>query len=153
MFCPNCGANNPDTATVCPQCNQPIPQFASTPAPEAQSPTGTPEVPGSPPVPVAKTADVPNYLVHSIILSVCSLVCCGLTCGFGFPAFALAIVALILSAQVNSKLGANDIAGAQAASKNAKLLNWIAFGLLVAAVLVYCLLLFFGAISNYWERR
>jgi len=81
------------------------------------------------------------------------MVCCALTCGFGFPAFALAIVALIFSAQVNSKLSANDLAGAQAASKNAKLFNWIALGLLLAGVLLYCLLLFFGAISNYWERH
>jgi len=157
VFCPNCGANNPDTATVCAQCNQPIPQFSSTPptppAHEATPQASVPGVPGVQSTPTPRPPDVPNYLVHSIILAVCSMVCCALTCGFGFPAFALAIVALIFSAQVNSKLSANDLAGAQAASKNAKLFNWIALGLLLAGVLLYCLLLFFGAISNYWERH
>ena len=79
--------------------------------------------------------------------------CCGLTCGVGLIPLVLAIIALIFSAQVNSKLGANDVAGAQSASKTAKLFNWIALGVLVGVVVVYGLLVFFGAISNYWEHR
>jgi hypothetical protein len=153
VFCPNCGANNPDTAVVCTQCNQPIPQFSSTPQPPQPPQAPPPVAPAAPGAPAPRIADVPNHLVQSIILSVFSLTCCGLTCGFGFPAFILAIIALIYSTQVNTKLGMNDVVGAQAASKNAKLFNWISLGLLSAAILVYCLLLFFGAISNYWEHR
>lgn len=44
------------------------------------------------------------------------------------------IVAIIYAAQVNSKLHTGDIAGAQAASKNAKMWCWIALG---AAALVW----------------
>ena len=49
-------------------------------------------------------------LVHSIIATLC---CC---MPFG-------IVALVYSAQVNSKLAAGDVAGAQAASASAK--TWV----------------------------
>ncbi len=154
MFCPNCGANNADTATVCIQCNQPIPQFSSPPEPPPPMPPApVPAAPVTPSAPPPTIASVPNYLVHSIIQTVVSLMCCGLTCGVGLIPLVLAIIALIFSAQVNSKLGANDVAGAQSASKTAKLFNWIALGVLVGVVVVYGLLVFFGAISNYWEHR
>jgi len=156
MFCPNCGANNADTASVCVQCNQPIPQFSSAPLPPEPPPAPPVSVPGASVTPAASSpamASVPNYLVFSIIQAVVSLMCCGLTCGIGLIPLALAIVALIFSAQVSSKLGANDVAGAQAASKNAKLFNWITLGLLIGVAVVYGLLVFFGAVSNYWEHR
>jgi hypothetical protein len=155
VFCPNCGASNPDIATVCGQCKQPIPQFSSTapvpPAPQAPPPgvPGEMGIPGAP----ARIADVPNYLVHSILLAVFSLLCCVSTCGFGIPALALAVVAIVFSTQVNSKLGANDVAGAQAASKNAKLFSWISFGLLMGAFVIYIILFFLGMVSNYWQRH
>jgi hypothetical protein len=155
MFCPNCGANNADTATICVQCNQAIPLLSSTPEPPPPpaTPTGVPDAPATPGAPPPKIADVPNYLVFSIIQTVVSLMCCGLTCGIGFIPLALAVIALIFSIQVNSKLGKNDLAGAQASSKNAKLFNWITCGLLVGAIVLYFLLVFFGAMSNYWEHR
>ena len=53
------------------------------------------------------TPDVPNYLVPAILTTLC---CC----------LPLGIVSLVYSAQVNSKLAAGDVAGAQAASKSAK---------------------------------
>ena len=63
----------------------------------------------------AAPANIPNYLVQSILVTLC---CC---LPFG-------IVAVVYSAQVNGKLAAGDIAGAQNASKNAKMWAWIAFG-------------------------
>ncbi|HEU4888531.1 MAG TPA: CD225/dispanin family protein [Thermoanaerobaculia bacterium] len=53
---------------------------------------------------------VPNYLVHSIIATLC---CC---LPFG-------IVAMVYSAQVNTKLAAGDEAGARESSKKAR--TWI----------------------------
>lgn len=62
-----------------------------------------------------------NYLVPAIVLSLC---CC--------PPFGL--IALIFSAQVNSRLAAGDGAGAQTASRRARILTIIGF---IAAVLVW----------------
>jgi hypothetical protein len=74
---------------------------------------------------------VPNYLVFSILTTV---LCCLPT---GIPA-------IIYSAQVNGKLQAGDIAGAQAASRNAKMWCWISFGLGLAFSIIYGLLVVAG---------
>lgn len=61
-----------------------------------------------PPPPV-----VPNYLIPAVLVTLC---CC-------LPG---GVVAIVYAAQVNSKLVAGDIPGAQLASKNAKMWCWIA---------------------------
>jgi hypothetical protein len=53
---------------------------------------------------------IPNYLWQSILATLC---CC---LPFG-------VVALVFAAQVNSKLAAGDVAGAQAASRSAR--TWL----------------------------
>jgi uncharacterized membrane protein len=98
MYCTNCGERRPDKALICPACQARIQQFAGP-------------------------ADIPNYLVQSILVTFC---CC----------LPLGIVAVVYSAQVNAKVAAGDIAGAQQASRSAKLWGWIAFGFgAVAAVI------------------
>ncbi len=80
--------------------------------------------PTPPPVPTATTGRIPNYLVQSILVTVC---CC----------LPLGIPAIIFAAQVNSKLAAGDVTGALESSRKAKLWCWLAFGLGLAAQLVY----------------
>lgn len=109
MFCPQCGANNADTAAVCVQCGRSLQASAPTPLPV----TGQVIPPGTP--------AVQNYLVFSILATI---LCCLPT---GIPA-------IVYSAQVNSKLQAGDIAGAQAASNNAKMWCWISFALGLASI-------------------
>jgi len=87
---------------------------------------GVPPLAGGPPpqpapgVPGAPATRVPSYLWQSIGLTLC---CC---LPFG-------IVAIVYSAQVNSKLAAGDIAGAVGASAKARMWCWVA---LVVGVLV-----------------
>ena len=94
MYCTKCGVELPPGATVCPSCTQPVRQFA---APEP----------------------VPNYIVQSILVTLC---CC---LPFG-------IVALVYSAQVSSKLNAGDVAGAQASSRSAR--TWVIVALIAGFV-------------------
>ena len=104
MFCSQCGANNAEGALVCMQCGRNL--QPPTPAVPLQA-TGVVLPPGQ---------TVPNYLVFAIL----STVFCCLPAG---------IPAIVYASQVNSKLLLGDMAGAQAASNNAKMWCWISLGL------------------------
>lgn len=82
------------------------------------------------PPPAGGSATVPNYLVPAII----SIFCC----------WPLAIPAIIFATQVNGKVAAGDIAGAQDASKKAKMFSFIAIGIGVAVWLIYGIMMILG---------
>jgi hypothetical protein len=83
-----------------------------------------------PPASGGGTATVPNYMVPAII----SIFCC----------WPLAIAAIIFASQVNSKLAAGDVAGAEDASKKAKMFSFIAIGLGVLLILIYVIMMILG---------
>ena len=120
MFCTQCGANNPDNSPVCVQCGRNLQAV-------------TPAQPGM--IAAQPAVNVPNYLVVAILVTV---LCC-------LPA---GIPAIIYAAQVNGKLQAGDIAGAQASSKNAKMWCWISVGAGAVVVVGYALLIGLGVLSN-----
>jgi len=92
-----------------------------------------------PPPPAGGSATVPNYLVPAII----SIFCC----------WPLAIPAIIFAVQVNNKVTAGDIAGAQDASKKAKMFSFIAIGLGLVCILLYIIMIvFFGGLSMLTNR-
>jgi hypothetical protein len=117
MFCTQCGANNADTAVVCMQCGRNL-QAAPPGVPGAPLPVTGVVMPPAPGVPVQ------NYLVFAILATV---FCC-------LPA---GIPAIVYAAQVNGKLQVGDIAGAQAASKNAKLWCMISAGAFLGIAVIY----------------
>jgi hypothetical protein len=122
MFCTQCGANNADSATVCLQCGrtlQPAPSLSAQPPGIIQTPN----------------VYVPNYLVFAILSTV---LCC-------LPA---GIPAIVYAAQVNGKLQLGDIAGAQAASKNAQMWCWISFGLGLAFCFIYGIIVAAGIMRH-----
>lgn len=126
MFCPQCGANNADTAVVCMQCGRNLQPGAPTPL----------NIPG---VVQPPAAPIENYLVFAILSTV---LCC-------LPA---GIVAIIYAAQVNSKAQMGDLAGAKAASDNAKMWCWISFGLGLAVIVGSVMLMMLGVISGLHQR-
>jgi hypothetical protein len=133
MFCPQCGASAPDNAMVCTQCGRQL-QAAATPPPLPGAPyQSTPlQTPG---VVLPPGTTVPNYLVFAILTTV---FCC-------LPA---GIPAIVFAAQVNGKLQAGDWAGAQQASKNAKLWCLISLGVGLAAIVGYGFLIMAGLLSG-----
>ena len=84
----------------------------------------------TPQPPAGGSATVPNYLVPAII----SIFCC----------WPLAIPAIIFATQVNGKVAAGDIAGAEDASKKAKMFSFIAIGLGLVGILIYVIMLILG---------
>jgi hypothetical protein len=123
MFCTQCGANNPDTAAVCAQCGRNL--QAGSPVVPLQA-AGVVLPPGT---------TVQNYLVFAILATV---FCC-------LPA---GIPAIVYAAQVNSKLQVGDLAGAQLASKNAKLWCLISLGLGLGIMGLYAMLITMGMLTS-----
>jgi len=85
-------------------------------------------------------ATVQNYLVFAILTTV---FCC-------LPA---GIPAIVYAAQVNGKLQAGDLAGAQMASKNAKMWCLISLGLGLTVVVLYGILMMIGVLSGISHRN
>lgn len=68
----------------------------------------------------ASSGNIPNHLAWAIVSTIFSLcLCCGI------PGLITGIIAIVFSAQVNSKLLAGDIEGARKASNTAKILCWV----------------------------
>jgi hypothetical protein len=115
MFCRKCGAQNDDNAYKCFKCGETLQQVTILP-----------------PTPAAK---IPNYLVQSILVTLC---CC---LPFG-------IVSIVYAAQVNGKVQAGDIQGALYASGKAKMWCWIGFALGIVSNLIIFGLQVFGAVAS-----
>ena len=94
------------------------------------------------PPPTGGPATVPNYMVPAII----SIFCC----------WPLAIPAIIFASQVNTKAATGDIAGAQDASKKAKMFSYIALGLgaleIVIAIIYVVFVIGIAALSGAGSR-
>lgn len=154
MNCPYCGSVNPEGATTCVSCGQPLAAAAPPPAPPAQPEAYAPPpaqptyaAPPAPPAPVGYAqqpyaqpqvvASVPvkNHLVMAILAT---LFCC---LPFG-------VVGIVFASQVNGKLAVGDYAGAQRASKAALVWSWVAIGAGIVAGIAYGLIVALGVVSE-----
>jgi len=110
MFCPACGASNPEHAANCQSCGQ---SFAS---PAGAPPTSS--------FGAQSGAPVNAHLPMSILVT---LFCCQ-PCG---------IVAIVFSAIAMGKNSSADYEGAAQAAKTASLWGWIGFGVGISVWLIY----------------
>ncbi|HPQ41635.1 MAG TPA: CD225/dispanin family protein [bacterium] len=78
---------------------------------------------------------ISNYLVPSILVT---LFCC----------LPLGIPAIVFAAQVNGKVQAGDIQGAQESSRKAKMFCWISFAAGLVFGLAYFLLMMLGVAAE-----
>ena len=79
---------------------------------------------------------IQNYLVPAILVTLC---CC----------VPMGVVAIVYAAQVNSKLAAGDVAGAQESARLAKIWSWVGFGLSVVAWGVYGVFMLVAAFASH----
>ncbi len=115
LFCTKCGTQNDDNSYKCVKCGEILPQVQ-------------PQIPAAP-------VTIPNYLVQSILVTLC---CC---LPFG-------IVSIVYAAQVNTKVKAGDIQGALDASGKAKMWCWIGFGTGLVANLIIFAIQFLGILAS-----
>lgn len=114
MYCTRCGAQNADQTTICSQCKATLYQ------------------PGSASPPVSQAATIPNYLVQSILVTLC---CCLIP----------GIVAVVYAAQVNALVQAGDFENARRCSRLAYIWSWVGFGLGLAFGIVYLVFMLIGS--------
>ncbi|WAC62060.1 CD225/dispanin family protein [Pseudoxanthomonas sp. SL93] len=87
---------------------------------------------------------IPNYLAWSIISTVLATCLC---CPLGL----IGIVAIVFSAQVNSKLNQGDVEGARRASANAKIWCWVATAFAIIGLLLNIAIFATGGMEQYVE--
>jgi hypothetical protein len=78
---------------------------------------------------------VPNYMVQSILVTLC---CC----------LPLGIVGIVKAGEVNNRLALGDYDGAVKASRTVKTMLWIGFGLGLGGSILYGILVAVGAVAN-----
>ncbi len=101
--------------------------------------TGLPKNPYENPSLHGVLEKVPNYLVQSILVTLC---CC--------PPFGM--VAIVYAVQVNSMRAANDVAGARLRSRMAKIWCWIALGCGIA-LSIYFVIIYFAVAGLEVEQQ
>ncbi|WP_197413896.1 CD225/dispanin family protein [Terracidiphilus gabretensis] len=142
MFCPHCGANNDNAARHCNQCGAGL----VGPAQPVSSPVQQPFVPLPPPPPAygvpviapgvpLPAGTVPNYMVQSILVTLC---CC----------LPLGIVGIVKAGEVNNRLAVGDLEGALRASRTVKTCLWIGVALTLGGSIIYVILIAIGAVAN-----
>ena len=132
MYCPNCGAQNDDSATYCTNCGNELRRVETPRAdmPPPQQPQAQVSY-----APSQGQTPVPNYLIPAILTT---LFCC---LPFG-------IVSIVYAAQVNGKVEAGDRAGALESSRKARMWAWISFGSGLVLILIVGVFAALGAISG-----
>ncbi len=124
MYCTKCGWRNVDDVARCANCSQEL-QAAQAGAPrQPQQSYKQQEAYGSQLYAQDPFRSVPDYLVWSILVTV---FCC---VPFG-------IVAIVKSAEANSKRDLGDYDGAMRAAQSARMWTFLSLGILLAPIVIF----------------
>jgi len=136
MWCPKCGSENTDSARFCSTCGQDMSSYtqqaqsSGSPAPAPYQPTY--QAPQYQAAPGPGTAPyVPSHLGWAIAV----LILCFWPTG---------IAAVVFASRVGNLLAIGDIAGAQEASRKAKMWCWISFVIAIIWIILVILVVSFG---------
>jgi hypothetical protein len=129
MYCSQCGSNNDPAARHCNQCGAALSPQVLQPAAQAAPPMPAPaqtayNIPFSTPGAPLPPGTVPNYMVQSILVTLC---CC----------LPLGIVGIIRAGDVNKRLAVGDYDGALQVSKSIRTLLWVGFAVGLVVSLIY----------------
>jgi uncharacterized membrane protein YvbJ len=118
VYCPSCGAQNPDGAAFCSGCGKKL-----------QQPGGGPQG-GSVQQAQPVAGPAPNMLYYMIGAIATTFLCCP----------PVGIAAIVFALQINTKVAVGDLEGAQKSAKIAMILCAVAAGLGVIGWLIFLML-------------
>lgn len=132
MYCLHCGQQLPPDAFFCPSCGEKAETSANAPIPEAPAPKASAD--GDAPI------EIETYMDYAIAITVLG----ALNCGFPFN-LVMGIVAIYYADKANQYLRAGDYKKAKESAQTAKILCFIAIGILVFMILgmLFCFTLMF----------
>jgi uncharacterized membrane protein YvbJ len=122
MYCPSCGKENDDSGAFCQACGRPLAGVGSQAVQGRAEQTAYQSAQYRPPTPGA-ISNIPNYLGWAIAV----LILCFWPTG---------IAAVVNATRVNNRLALGDVAGAQEASRKAKMWCWITFAIAIVWVVI-----------------
>lgn len=135
IYCRYCGTKNVDYGTFCSSCGKQLkvpPGIDSAPhqSPSAQQFENLDlDRSVAHPAPQPPRAAIRNYLVESIVVTICCF-------------WPLGVPAIFFAAQVNSKITMGDFAGAQKFSNNARIFCIVSF--VIGFVIQFAYTIFYG---------
>ena len=128
MYCLHCGQQLPPDAFFCPNCGEKVETSANAPITDASAPKGCADGDA--------TVKIETYMDYAIAITVLG----ALNCGFPFN-LVLGIVAIYYASKSDQYLRSGDYKKAKDSAQTAKMLCFIAIGILVFTIL--CMLLCF----------
>lgn len=134
MFCPGCGKENSDEAGLCEACGRALSMEGSQVPRGQNQQTAYQSAQYRPPMP-GMIANIPNYLGWAIAM----LILCFWPTG---------IAAVVNATRVNNRLALGEIAGAQEASRKAKMWCWVSFIIAVVWVVIVIIIAVAAAAAN-----
>jgi len=135
MYCDNCGNRVEGDARFCPSCGARLDRQEQPPEGSPYHTSGEYQAPPQPPYEGGPAPHVKNYLVESILCTIC---CC---LPFGIPG-------IVFAAQVDSKLKSGDVQGAMESSEKAKKWTLVAFVLGLISNIISIVLYSTGATAG-----